>query len=249
MENRNGWALVLMGVVLAAGMSAAAFILGGKFKTLGDNRQSITVKGLAEKPVQADLAEWSLGVRVEGEQFAETLEKMRKLRPVLNEFLISQGFPASGLEEGPEEVEPRMVEEFSTRGDARLVQRGYVGSQQLLLRSQDLVRVTQAHKAIIQLAAAGHPVTYDAPRYLIADLESIKMSLIGAATRNARQRAEEFAQVGNVQVGAMRSASQGAFYILPANANNDASDYGGVYDKSTIVKKARVVVTIDYSTE
>lgn len=249
MENRNGWALVLMGIVLAAGMSAAAFILGGKFKTLGDNRQSIVVKGLAEKPVQADLAEWSLGLRVEGAQFAEALEKMRKLRPVLNEFLATQGFPASGLEEGPEEVVPNMVEEANARGDFRMVQRGYVASQQLLLRSQDLARVTQAHKAIIQLAAEGHPVTYDAPRYLISDLESIKMSLIGAATRNARQRAEEFAQVGNVQVGTMRSASQGAFYILPASANSDASDYGGVYDKSTIAKKARVVVTIDYGIE
>jgi hypothetical protein len=47
----------------------------------------------------------------------------------------------------------------------------------------------------------------------------------------------------------MRSASQGAFYILPPNASTDSSEYGGVYDKSTVDKKARVVVTIDYSIE
>jgi hypothetical protein len=47
----------------------------------------------------------------------------------------------------------------------------------------------------------------------------------------------------------MRSASQGAFYILPAGASVEVNDYGGTYDKSTIDKLARVVVTIDYNIE
>jgi hypothetical protein len=248
MENRNAWALVLTGFLLASGMSTAAFILGGKFKTVGDNRQRITVKGLAEKPVQADLAEWSLGITVKGNSFAETLDKLRQSRPVLDEFLTQQAFPKTALEEGNEQVEPYMVDEFD-QGHYRQVQKGYTGTQKIRVRSQNLAQVTQAHKTIIQLAAEGKPVVYDPPQYLVSDLESVKMSLIGAATQNARQRAEEFAKVGQVRVGAMRSASQGAFYILPANASTDSSEYGGVYDKSTVDKKARVVVTIDYSIE
>ena len=47
----------------------------------------------------------------------------------------------------------------------------------------------------------------------------------------------------------MRSASQGAFYILPAGANSDVSDWGGTYDKTTVDKIARVVVTVDYGIE
>ena len=47
----------------------------------------------------------------------------------------------------------------------------------------------------------------------------------------------------------MRGASQGAFYILPAGASTDVDDYGGAYDKTTIDKKARVVVTIEYAIE
>lgn len=75
------------------------------------------------------------------------------------------------------------------------------------------------------------------------------MSLIGAATQNAKERAEEFAKHGGVTVGPMRAASQGSFYILPAGAETDVYDYGGSYDKSTIDKKARVVVTIEYAIE
>ena len=246
--NRNACALILTGVFLAVGMSSAAFILGGKLKTVGDNRQSIVVKGLAEKPVQADLAEWSLGIQVKKDSFADTLAQLRASRPIVDRFLEQQGFPKDAWEEGIEEVNPNMVEEFD-QGHYRQKQQGFAGTQMIRVRSKDLARVAQAHKNIIQLAADGKPVLYYAPQYLIQDLESVKMSLIGAATDNARQRAEEFAKVGRVGVGLMRSASQGAFYILPADSDGDVSDYGGVYDKSSVAKKARVVVTITYGIE
>jgi hypothetical protein len=248
MEHRFSAALVGMAVVLSLGMSAASFILASKFRTLGDNRQKIVVKGLAEKDVRADHAEWSVGIEVRGEQFAETLEKLRAARPVLDEFLEQQGFPESAREAGNENVEAHFEQEY-VQEHYRQVQRGYEGRQWLRVRSQDLSRIAAAHREIIQLEAAGRPVVYNAPSYLVSDLETVKMSLIGAATQNARQRAGEFAKVGNVEVGPMRAASQGAFYILPANSSAVADDYGGVYDKTTVEKKARVVVTIEYGIE
>ena len=48
----------------------------------------------------------------------------------------------------------------------------------------------------------------------------------------------------------MKSAQQGAFYILPVGGSDDSdSQYGGVYDKSTVAKVARVVVTVVYNIE
>ena len=87
------------------------------------------------------------------------------------------------------------------------------------------------------------------PDYLVSNLEEIKMSLIANATKNAYSRANEFAKVGGAKVGTMRSASQGAFYILPESGSDEDSDYGGAYDKATINKIARVVVTINYAIE
>ena len=52
---------------------------------------------------------------------------------------------------------------------------------------------------------------------------------------------------GYLLPGMMRSASQGAFNILSATStDNDDSDYGGTYNKDTIDKKVRLVVTIEY---
>jgi uncharacterized protein len=242
-------AVIVLGVLLALGMSTAAFLLGNQARHIGAGRQSITVKGLAEKPVQADHAEWRIGVQVYGQTFADALARLRKERPMLSEFLARQGFGQDSVKELAESVTPNMVEEELPNGRSRSVQKGYNASQDVVVNTKDLDRAAAAAKAALQLEADDRPVFYSAPLYLVSGLEEIKMSLIGAATQNAQKRAEEFAKNGNVHVGAMRSASQGAFYILAPGANVEASEYGGTYDKTTVDKIARVVVTIEYSIE
>lgn len=233
-------------VVLALGLAACGWLLGDAVRQMGGGRQSISVKGLAEKAVSADTAQWSIGVQVTGSDFAQALATLRARRPALDRFLQQQGFKVADLRAGAEEVEPNMVVEYLDNGQERQVQQGFVARQQLQVSSRDLPRVAAASRAALQLQADGEPVQFSPPQYLVSNLEQVKMSLIGAATRNARERAQEFARHDEVQVGSMRSAAQGAFYILPAGRNVDASDYGGTYDKSTVDKLARVVVTIEY---
>lgn len=240
-------ALIWLGLLLALGMSSAAFIVGLQAKHIGAGRQSISVKGLAERPIQANYAEWNIGMRVYGSTFAEALDKLRKNRPALDQFLAKQGFDKAALKESDESVAPHMVEEPLPTGHTRQVQKGFVASQEIVVSSKDLGRITGISKAALQLEADGLPVFYSAPLYLVSNLEDVKMSLIGAATENANKRASEFAKYGGVKVGAMRAASQGAFYILPVGKAVETNDYGGTYDKSTIDKVARVVVTIEYN--
>ena len=234
---------------MAAGMSAGAYLLGAQAKQIGGGRTSISVKGLAEKPVKADLAEWTVGVKVVGPTFAEALKKSRAVFPELKQFLTAQGFDAAAMHDSAEAVSEHYVEQENAQGNTRRVQQGYEAEQSVILTSNDLAKIEAAYKAIVQFQADGHPVTYSAPLFLVSNLEEVKMSLIGAATQNAKTRAQEFAKYGDVKVGPMRAASQGAFYILPAGASTEVDDYGGAYDKSTIEKKARVVVTIEYAIE
>jgi hypothetical protein len=242
-------ALIALGVLLAVGMSAAAFIFGIQAKNIGAGRQSISVKGLAEKNVVANYAEWKIGVQVIAPTFAEALAKLRKTRPILDQFFVKHEFAKSALKESEETVTPNMVMEDLPEGRTRQVQRGFSAAQSILVTSTDLDKITNISKDALQLEADGQPVFYDSPLFLVSNLEDIKMSLIGAATENANKRATEFAKYGGVKVGAMRSASQGAFYILPVGTVIDANEYGGTYDKTTIDKVARVVVTIEYNIE
>lgn len=248
MTGDSSRALIVLGVLLALGMSVGAYVLGYQTKQIGGGRQSISVKGLAEKPVKADVAEWTVGVNVVGATFAEALQKSRAALPDLKRFLVSQSFDPSAMRDAAEQVTEHYVEQQTSNGQVRNVQQGYEASQQVVLRSTELPKIETAYRAIVQFQAEGHPISYSAPLFLVSNLEEVKMSLIGAATDNARVRAGEFAKHGGVEVGPMRTASQGAFYILPAGASTEVGDYGygGTYDKSTIEKIARVVVTIEY---
>jgi uncharacterized protein len=247
MSGDSSRGLIILGALLAVGLTAGAYVLGMQTKQIGGGRTSISVKGLAEKPVKADLAEWTLGVRVLGPTFAEALKRSRAALPELKQFLATQGFDTASMRDTPENVTEHFVQEESARGNMRSVQQGYEAQQSVVVTSNDLAKVAAAYKAIVQFQAD----TYGQPLYLVSNLEDVKMSLIGAATQNAKTRAQEFAKNGNVQVGLMRSASQGSFYVLPDGASTDVDDYGygGVYDKTSVDKKARVVVTIEYAIE
>jgi uncharacterized protein len=237
---------MLRTVIFSIALILAAAILGYQVRQVGGGRETISVKGLAEKPIKADRAEWTVNLQVQGATIAEALGKLRKEKPALDQFLATAGFAAETLTESNESAEPNYEEVEGRTGNMRSVQVGHLARQSVTINTTDLPRIIAAAKAIVQFQAEGHPVSFGQPQYLVSNLEDVKMSLIGAAMQNSRVRAAEFAKNGDVEVGAMRSASQGAFYILPAGANTDVSDWGGTYDKTTVDKVARVVVTVDY---
>lgn len=247
-QNNLFKAMAVLGILLAIGMSAAAFILGVQGKRAVSGQQSITLKGLAEKPIKADSAEWTLTISVTQPTQAAALEKLGTERKVVEAFLIKQGLQAETWTVDVETLNPHFDEVF-IKEVPRQVQNGYDAFQTIHVASKDLSKITQANKALLQLRAENHPVNALSPSYLVSDLENIKMSLIADATKNARTRATEFVKQDVVKVGVMKSASQGAFYILAVGKDAGDDSYGGVYDKSTIDKIARVVVTIVYNIE
>jgi uncharacterized protein len=238
---------MLRTIIFSVALIIAASVLGYQVKQVGGGRESISVKGLAEKPVKADRAEWTVTLQVKGATIADALGKLRKERPALDEFLAKAGFEAAVLTESNESTDPNYEQVEGSNGNMRSVQEGYVARQSISISTSDIGKIVAVAKGIVQFEADGHPVNFGEPQYLVSNLEDVKMSLIAAAMQNSRTRAGEFAKSGDVKVGRMRSASQGAFYILPASGDQDVSDWGGAYDKSTIDKIARVVVTVDYA--
>ncbi len=240
-------AIVILGLLLAIGMASAAFILGVQAKRALAGQQSITVKGLAEKPIKADSAEWMLNIGVTGETQAQALELVDKERAVLEKFLSEQGFEKNQWALDVQTINPHFEEVF-IKDTPRQIQKGFDAYQNIRVNSKALDKIVTANQAFLKLKADNHPVNAQPPQFLVSNLEAVKMSLIADATKNARSRATEFVKQDGVKVGVMKSASQGAFYILPVGGGEDSDNsYGGVYDKSTIDKIARVVVTIVYN--
>ena len=240
---------MILGLLLALGMASAAFILGVQAKRAVSGQQSITVKGLAEKPIKADSAEWllTIGLTVKKRK-SQALDLVDKERKVLENFLkLSKALKKANWTVDVQTINPHFEEVF-IKDTPRQIQKGFDAYQNIRVNSKALDKIVTANQAFLKLKADNHPVSAQPPQFLVSNLEAIKMSLIADATKNARSRATEFVKQDGVKVGVMKSASQGAFYILPVGGGEDSDNsYGGVYDKSTIDKIARVVVTIVYN--
>lgn len=239
--------VIVFGALIALGLIIGAFVLGNQTRHIGSGRSSVVVKGLAEKPARADMAEWEITAQSFGPTIAETLARLRQEKTNLDKFIEKQGFEPSAVYEKTAGVERHFIDK-EVNNRVIQVQDGFVGTQSVVITSKALDKIVAARKAILDYKAAGHNINYTDPSYLVSNLEEIKMSLISDATKNAKKRAEEFIKTSDAKLGNMRSASQGAFYILPSTVSgSNTDDYGGTYDKTTIDKIARVVVTVEFN--
>ena len=250
MADKNGTSsLSVLGVLLAVGLMAAAFILGVQFKNF---RQpgTITVKGLAEKNFQSDSAIWRTGVSLHSNTYQVVLDSLEEEHEKLVRFLRKQGFDDAEIRSGLPSVERAYEDVKNDQGE--IIERrpnGYDGSLSVTVNTKKLDKIQTAEQAIRNLRAKNDFIEFSEPQYLLGNLETIKRDLITQATEDAQKRAVEFAKTGGGKVGAMRSASQGSFNIYSDNGPGEDEDYGGTYDKSTIGKQVRLVVTIEYAIE
>lgn len=237
---------VLAAAVLAIGMIGGAWALGSQF---GQVREAgvITVKGLAEAEHRAGLGTWRVGVVTWGADYAAAMRNNDSQYAALKQFLDQQGFSAEEISSQEMSVGRHMEEYIDAKGERQTRENGYDAERDFLITTKDLAKLSKVQAAVLELRAQNEAVSFSPPKYYLEDLETIKRTLISQATQDAYVRAEEFAKSGKMKVGAMQSASQGTFDILSTSPGEDASgDYGGSYDTSTIDKKVRLVVTIQY---
>lgn len=244
-KNQNS-SLPILGVLLALGLIASAFVLGVQFKNFRQP-DTITVKGLAEKNFQSDSAIWTTGVSLHGETYQSVLDELDVEQKNLTAFLRKQGFDDTEMKIGLPNVERVYVDIKDEKGETvGQKPNGYDGTLSVDVNTKKLDKVQAAQKAVLKLRAGNDRITFSSPQYLLGNLETIKRDLITQATEDAQKRAAEFAKTGGGKVGAMRSASQGSFNIYADSGSSDGDDYGGSYDKTTIGKQVRLVVTIEY---
>ena len=238
---------MIAALILAIGLTGAAWALGSQFGKLRESGV-ITVKGLAEAEYKASLGTWRVGITAWGDNYANAMSNNKKQFAILESFLQKQGFRAEEIKS--EEMSVSSHTEYYTdeKGERQSRENGYDASRDFSISTQDLAKLQKAQSAILQLRAENDTVNFSSPKFYLEDLETIKRTLISKATQDAAVRAEEFAKTGKMKVGVMQSASQGSFDIQSTSpTSDDSSDsYGGGYDTSTIDKKVRLVVTIQY---
>lgn len=219
--------------VLALGMIAGGYLLGNGLVRAKDADRSVTVRGLAERDVTADLAIWTIAYSAQAPDLATAQASADRDSTAIRSFFRELGFPAEALQ--PTGVN---VSQFSENGVTKFTVR-----QRMTLRSTDIARAQNAVRRQFELVRRG--VVLDegsGMAYTFTRLNDIKPKMVAEATRDARAAAEQFAKDSGTSVGTIKSATQGYFEI---NAR-DGDSGGGWGVSDTPYKKVRVVTTVNF---
>jgi len=239
METRIGNA----GIVAAASCIAIGLVLGGYLVGVGfrEGRSAdryVTVKGLAERFVRADVAIWMLRFTTAADDLGRAQEKIDQDLAAITSFLTEAGLKAEEIQPLRLEVTDLLAQAY--RGDQPPAGR-FTISQTVRLRTDSVDLVAELSRRTGELVRRGVVLSdMGGPSYVYTRLNEIKPSMIAEATGNARKSAEQFAADSNSRIADIRRASQGVFQIL-------ARDGGHVVSEANQPDKTvRVVSTIEY---
>lgn len=224
---------LVLGSLLAVGLVWGGSYIKGAAEVWQQAGRSVTVKGLAEREVKADLALWPLHYTVNANDLADLQAAMARDEKTIRGFLAGQGFDPASVSVAP----PQVVDQYANLYGNQRPDERYRGEVTVLLRTPRVEAVKAAMPRTGELVKAGvllSPNFDYRTEFLFTGLEAIKPAMIAAATADARRAAQQFAEDSGSRVGQIQRASQGYFSI------EDLDSY------TPDVKKVRVVTTIDY---
>src|ERR1700694_3746467 len=92
--------IVALGLLLALGLIVGGWVLGAQIKATRLSDRYVTVKGLVERRVKADLAIWPLSYKEAGDDLASLYAKTEADRKTVLQFLGQQGIQPAEIELG-----------------------------------------------------------------------------------------------------------------------------------------------------
>ncbi len=218
--------------VLAIGMVAGGYLLGNGLVRAKDADRSVTVRGLAERDVKADLATWTIAYSATAGDLGTAQASVDRDTRSIGAFFKELGFPDDALQ--PTGVN---VSQFTQDGVPTFTVR-----QRISLRTNDIARAERAVRRQFELVRRGVVLEEGSGMaYTFTKLNGIKPGMVAEATKDARAAAEQFAKDSGTGVGGIKQATQGYFEITARDG-----DGGGWGVSDSPFKKVRVVTTVDF---
>lgn len=224
----------ILGAFIFLGLAIFGWFAGSSAIRFKEYERVVTVKGLAERELPADVAVWPIRFAAASDDLSALYTTMERNTKVILAFLQNEGFSADEVTTAA----PLVTDKYAERYGEQRVNLRYTAQQTITVYTGniDLVRKTQEKMAELgkKGIALGGDEYSQRTTYLFTKLNDIKPEMIEEATRNARAVAEQFAADSKSRLGKIRRASQGQFSIEDRDSN------------TPYLKKIRVVSTIDY---
>jgi len=234
--------------VLAIALVMAGWFVGQGLRDIRTADRFVTVKGVSEREVNADLALWPILLAVPDADLTAAQSRVNRNVAKVFAFLLDNGIDSSEVELQGLRVTDTYANPYNPAG--RQGPR-FVIQQTVMVRSEKPEVVRAASQKVGDLVNAGVVLSSGpewgpgGPTYLFRRLNDLKPSMIAEATAEARKAAEQFAEDSKSRLGGIHRANQGVFVILPRDAAENTGG-PGMSEQAQITKTVRVVSTVEY---
>ena len=231
-------------LLLAIGLATAGWFVGHGFVASRTADRYVTVKGVAERDVLANVALWPIRFVSTDDDLTRAQATIEASKQEILTFLARHGIEAAQVEVLGLEVTDVLANAYrSGPTESR-----FIINQVLMVRSDQPQQIRDASQSVGELVDAGVVLSASGgpgygPTFLFTRLNDLKPEMIAEATASARRAAEQFASDSSSRLGGIRRANQGVFVILPRDRAM------GINEQGQLNKTLRVVSTISYYLE
>ena len=234
-QNRTGSLILSIGLVL--GLFSLGYLLRDAALSVKSLERTVTVKGLSEREVPANIAAWPLAFQVASNNLDEVYKTIESKASIVRKFLEGFGISEAEISLSPPNVVDLLAQQW---GNKEQIKFRYTGSAAITVYSENVSAVRKAMSNVVELGKQGVAISGSlypnqaSNLFLFTKLNELKPEMIEEATKNARAVADKFAQDSNSRLGKIKSAHQGQFSIVDRDSTTPH------------IKKVRVVSTVEY---
>ena len=207
MHNKNNF--YFLGICLVI----ASIVISLGFSSINPKEASVSVRGLAQREVNADLAVWQLSFGL-GDNNLENLQKsIKEKSEIVSLYLKDKGLNEHDFSVLSPSITNNLLDPYINQEKMQYI---YIAKLNFLIRTDKISAVKKANEGLLELVDKGIAIKQDYENkinYEFTKLNDIKPEMIALATKNARKAAEQFAKDSNSNLGKIKHATQGLFSI------------------------------------
>ena len=188
-------------VIGAAVLAVSICVLGLCIKAGIDNfafrDRVVTVRGLAERTVEADYVTWPMNYAVAGDDLTSLYDEMQTNNDIVVKFLTDNGIERDEISVNPPDLYNAAGNVYG--GDRARYQ--YNLNVTITVATKKVAKVRELITRQSELLKKGVAVSNNYINYQFTGLNSVKPEMIAEATKNARVAADQFASDSSSKVG------------------------------------------------
>ncbi len=229
-----------VGLIIGVSLIISAVIFGSYFYQAQSPGQTISVVGAASQDFEADTVKWTLNIEedVVGDNLQAGYDQLKAVRERIFGLLAAKGIDRESLTMKPAQV----YKEYDYTNNARIF-RGYHFQQTIYVITDQVDTVEQMAFDPVELLDGG--TINSNLEYFYTEIDDLKKELVGAATLNAKERAEKMLEQTDAKLGKMISVRSGVFQITEPNSTR--VEAGGIHDTSTRKEQIRVTAHVTFT--